>query len=78
MLADFPTTNARVFITLLGFIVTGTVYLYLLLIGADAGIDESVFGMWLTFLSVWAGVDVYWFNTKRKSFIPVETKSEIE
>lgn len=66
-LASFPSTNARIFVTILGFIATGMVYLYLLTAGLDDQIDESVFGMWLGFLSVWAGVDVYQYTAKRKT-----------
>lgn len=64
-LAKLPSTNARIFCTLIAFELTVIVYLYLLSVGADSGIDESVFGMWLTFLSVWAGIDHVQFRTKR-------------
>lgn len=78
-LASFPSTNARIFITLLCFIATGMVYLYLLLIGADAAIDESVFGMWLAFLSAWAGLDVVQFAQKRKTHMESPpTKPDVE
>ena len=66
-LAALPTTNTRIATTLFLVLLTALTYLYLLIVGGDAAIDESVFGMWLAFLSAFAGLDVAQFHFKRKT-----------
>ena len=60
-LAELPTTNLRIAVTLVMAIGTGA---RVLLTSWD------VPGDWLTFLTVWAGLDVVQFGTKRATYKP--------
>src|SRR5687768_2984316 len=78
-LAKLPSTNARIFVTLLIYAATSVVFLYLMAIGQLGGIDESMFVTWLTFLSFWAGLDVAQFHLKRKTHMEAPpTQPDVE
>ena len=62
--AEMPTTNVRIALTLLLVLLTGTRYL---LIGEPAG---DGWESWLTFLAAMAGIDVLQFASKRATVKP--------
>lgn len=62
-LADLPSTNFRIFVTMLCvFLTTVTVDL---LLWFEKEVQEVVFGLWLGFLAAMAGVDYVQFAKKR-------------
>jgi len=74
-LADVPTTNLRIVVTLAVYVATAAVYLGLA-IGRLFQLDAKVWAPnwdWLAFIAVMSGLDAAQFVGKRKTHIPPAT-----
>lgn len=66
-LADLPTTNTRIVVSLLLAVLTGVWLVAASLLGKSGTIDATVFGIWCTLLAAMMGIDYLSFAKKRET-----------
>jgi hypothetical protein len=71
-LAKFPSTNGRIFFTIVAMMITTARYCF----SAGGPNQWAPSGEWLSFLAVMAGVDTLQFFAKRKTHEPPTSNQE--
>jgi hypothetical protein len=76
-IADLPTTNLRILVTLCVFVATALTYLALAFLTRVFALDFKAWvpsESWLAFIAVMAGLDWGQFHSKRKTEFPAKKK----